>query len=64
MTFQARYAGQSLKSIRQERATGYIDIFAAAMTGIHNPKAQDNKVIDEEQSILLNPRAARPFARH
>ncbi len=32
---------------------GYMDIFAGTMTGIRNPKAHHNVVIDEKRTIHL-----------
>lgn len=45
-------ADQSTESGKNEQQ-GYMDIFAGAMTGIRNPKAHGNIVIDEKRAIHL-----------
>ena len=38
---------------QDRRDTGYMEIFAGTITGIRNPKAHDNIVIDEKRAIHL-----------
>lgn len=45
-------ANLSTESGKNEQQ-GYMDIFAGSMTGIRNPKAHDNVVIDERRAIHL-----------